>query len=201
MAASSQRSGTRAMCVAALVRRRGSWPGSVDASRRLPSSRSISRMVVSAASEGGRPRARTRRPRPAPRSTAAWLGKFGRSRFHGATIASTIAHCSSTSSARVAASRRRQAVQDQPFVGLRQAYAEERRRRESPCGRCEWSAPGRAPWRRSRAKPLRPAGRARGARSGASLPSASTSNGGCGARSNWIAIVVSRRGSRLPVRI
>ena len=31
--------------------------------------------------------------------------------------------------------------------------------------------------------------------------SSSTSKGGCGARLNWIAIVVSRRGSRLPVRM
>ncbi len=35
---------------------------------------------------------------------------------------------------------------------------------------------------------------------GRSESSASISNGGCGARLNWIAIVVSRRGSRFPVR-
>ena len=36
---------------------------------------------------------------------------------------------------------------------------------------------------------------------GAQPSSSSISNGGCGARLNWIAIVVSRRGSRLPVRM
>ena len=36
---------------------------------------------------------------------------------------------------------------------------------------------------------------------GRSAPAWSISNGGCGARLNWMAIVVSRRGSRLPVRM
>ena len=35
---------------------------------------------------------------------------------------------------------------------------------------------------------------------GRSPSTATSSNGGCGARLNWIAIVVSRRGRRLPMR-
>ena len=35
---------------------------------------------------------------------------------------------------------------------------------------------------------------------GRSPSAATSSNGGCGARLNWIAIVVSRRASRLPIR-
>ena len=35
---------------------------------------------------------------------------------------------------------------------------------------------------------------------GRSPSTETSSNGGCGARLNWIAIVVSRRGSRLPMR-
>ncbi len=35
---------------------------------------------------------------------------------------------------------------------------------------------------------------------GRSPSSAPSANGGCGARLNWIAIVVSRRASRLPMR-
>ena len=79
VAASSQRSGTQAMWVITLVRSRGGWPGSVEASRRRPSSRSISRMVFSGASRNGRPGAGARRPRPGPRSRPrSWGSSAGR---------------------------------------------------------------------------------------------------------------------------
>ena len=112
------------MCVMTLVRRRGGWPGSVDASRRLPSSRSISWMVVSAACGAAVPvheLVGRGRP-PCPRRM---VGEVRAVALHGGDHRvddrPLLLHLAARGEERRVAE---QAVQDQPFVGLRQAYAE-----------------------------------------------------------------------------
>ena len=88
-------------------------------------------------------------------------------------------------------------VEDQPLVRLGQARCGRRRRRGSPCARCGSSSP--APGTFAPIASETPSSGWTWIRStfGRSPSPAISANGGCGARWNWIAIVVSRRGQPL----